>query len=199
MKEVLPGVHHWTALHPKIKIAVSSYYLADERVLIDPLWPDAGFEPSGAGPTDILLTNRHHYRDSRGFVERYGCTVWCAESGMHEFTHGERVRPLGPGDRLPAGITAHAIGAICPDETAFSIARGAGLLALGDGVVRRDDGPLGFVPDAYMGDDPESVKDGLRRAFAALGGLRFDHLLLAHGWPWIGGGKAALLGFSRAG
>ena len=37
MNEILPGIYHWTAAHPKIKVEVSSYYLADECVLIDPL------------------------------------------------------------------------------------------------------------------------------------------------------------------
>ncbi len=30
MNEIIPGIYHWTAAHPKIKIEVSSYYLADE-------------------------------------------------------------------------------------------------------------------------------------------------------------------------
>ncbi len=26
MNEILPGIYHWTAAHPKIKVEVSSYY-----------------------------------------------------------------------------------------------------------------------------------------------------------------------------
>ena len=75
--------------------------------------------------------------------------------------------------------------------------RGDGLLALGDGIVRRDDGPLGFVPDEYLGDDAPGVRAALRHAYSRLVPLRFDHLLLAHGWPWIGGGKPAIEEFCR--
>ena len=40
MREILPQTFHWTRSHPKIKIEVSSYYLADEGILIDPLVPE---------------------------------------------------------------------------------------------------------------------------------------------------------------
>ena len=46
-----------------------------------------------------------------------------------------------------------------------------------------------------MGDDPEGVKRGLLRAFRGLLERDFDNLLLAHGEPWLGGGKAALREF----
>jgi hypothetical protein len=90
------------------------------------------------------------------------------------------------------------VGALCPDETALLIPEAEGLLALADGVVRREDGPLGFVPDEYMGDDPEGVKAGLKQSYQRLLQRDFDHLLLAHGWPWIGGGKQALREFIEA-
>ena len=74
MNEIAPGIWHWTAPHPAIRIRVSSYYLIAERVLIDPIAPEDGldwFDEHGA-PTDVLLTNRHHYRSSAQFVERFG-------------------------------------------------------------------------------------------------------------------------------
>jgi hypothetical protein len=55
---------------------------------------------------------------------------------------------------------------------------------------------LSFVPSAYMGADPSAVKAGLRQAYARLTEDRaIEHLLLAHGQPWIGGGAAALRDF----
>ena len=67
--------------------------------------------------------------------------------------------------------------------------------ALADGIVRHEDGPLGFVPDEYMGGDLEAVKGALRDVYRRLLERDFDHLLLAHGFPWIGGGKQALREF----
>jgi hypothetical protein len=195
MKEIVPGVLHWTRAHPKIKFEVSSYYLVAERVLIDPLVPEQGTDAFPTRPETILLTNRHHYRDSGELREKFDCSIHCVECGLHEFGQGEPVQAFRFGDTLAGGIRAIEIGAICPDETALWIPKTEGLVALADGVVRHEDGPLGFVPEQFMGDEPESIKAGLRQAYRRLLEHDFDHLLLAHGWPWIGGGKAALREF----
>ncbi|MGH9867122.1 MAG: hypothetical protein ACREAA_03020 [Candidatus Polarisedimenticolia bacterium] len=197
MKEILPGVHHWVTKHPKIHIQVSSYHLEPERILIDPLIPPEGLDWFTHGVRHILLTNRHHYRHSAEFERRFGCTVWCSEHGLHEFTSGQRVKPFRNGDLLPGGIEAVEIGALCPDEMALLIPMGHGMAALADGAVRDDDGPLGFVPDEFMGDDPEEVKKGLRRAYSRLLKRPFDTLLLAHGDPVVGTGPAALRALAR--
>jgi hypothetical protein len=197
--EVLPDVFHWSAIHPRIHIEVSSYWLADSGTLIDPLVPpDVGlqwFERSPMPPAAILLSNRHHYRDSARLVEAFGCTVHCNRAGLHEFTHGEVVSAFDPGDTLPGGVIACEVGGLCPDETALYLpARRA--VAFADGVVRGgahgQDGPLGFVPGTLM-DDPPATREHLLEAFARLlRELAFDHLLLAHGGPVIGNGRAQL-------
>ncbi len=197
MKEVLPGVFHWTREHPKISVEVSSYGLADERVLIDPLIPEAGLDAIPVEPKHILLTNRHHYRHSGVLAEHFGCKIWCVEQGLHEFKQGEQVEAFKFGETLPCGIEIVEVGSICADESALYIARNGGILALADGLVRMA-GPLSFVPDEYMGDDPDSVKRELRASLAKLLDREFDHLLLAHGPPWIGGAKQALREFVDA-
>lgn len=191
------GIWHWSATHPRIKILVHSYYLPAEGVVIDPLVPDEGLEwfDEHGPPADVLLTNRHHYRSSAAFCERYGVRVHCARVGMHEFEGGERVEPFDFGDELPGGIVAHEVGAICPDETALYIpAREA--LALADGAVRWEPGgPLTFVPDGFM-DEPERTKEALRESYRRLAELDFRHLLLAHGEPFVDDGREALAAFA---
>jgi glyoxylase-like metal-dependent hydrolase (beta-lactamase superfamily II) len=91
------------------------------------------------------------------------------------------------------GITALEVGAICPDETALHIELGDGFLAIADGVVNYDE--LRFVPDNLIGDDPESVREGLRESYRRLLDLEFDGLLFAHGDPVVEGGKQALRKF----
>jgi hypothetical protein len=195
--EIAPGIWHWTAIHPKIKIEVSSYYLPAERVLIDPIAPDEGLDwfAEHGPPADVLLTNRHHYRASARFAERFGVTVHCVREGMHEFSGGELVEPFDVGDELPGGIIAHAVGAICPDETALHIpTRNA--LALADGAVRWESGgPLVFVAD-YLMDEPARTKEGLRESYRRLAALDFQHLLLAHGEPFVGIGRETLAAFA---
>lgn len=196
MQEILPGVQHWSVYHDKIKIEVSSYYLEESKVLIDPHLPPGGAVEIRQGVDHILLTNRHHYRGSGPLVEQFGCTVWCVESGLHEFSKGEVVKSFKIGETLPGGVQAVEIGAICPDETALVIPLPGGVVALADGVIRQGDGPLEFVPDEYMGEDPEGVKAGLRKSYGRLlDRHHFDHMLLAHGQPWIGGASQALREF----
>lgn len=195
MNEIAPAVWHWTAHHPGIGVDVHSYFLAPEGVLIDPMRPGAGFErlEEIAPPREVLLTNRHHYRASAALRARYGVPVRCHEAGMHEFTAGEEVEPFQFGDRFFGGVEALEVGALCPEETALYASRGGGILALGDSVVRWDPkGPLGFVPDRHLGDDPEAVRRGLRASLARLLDRGFEILLLAHGEPIVGGARKEL-------
>ena len=194
MKEVAPGIHHWTARHPRIRMDVSSYWLPDPRVLIDPLAvPD-----EVDGVEEIVLTNRHHRRGSFEARERFGTgPVRVPRAGLHEFASDDPVEPYDFGEQLAGGeIEAHEVGVICPDEAALHIP-GASALAVADGVIHYG-GVLRFVPDELM-DEPAETKAGLKRAYARLAEeLEFDHLLLAHGDPVIGGARERLREFAAA-
>jgi hypothetical protein len=186
VEEIAPGLWYWTARRETIGKDVSSYYLASERVWIDPMLPPERadwFQPEHA-----LLTCRHHSRDAW----KVECEVWVVEQGAHELEGRGEFRTFAWGDELPGGILACEVDALSPDETALHIpAHGA--LAIGDGVVRWEgvDG-LTFVPDFLM-DDPEKTREGLRAAYRRLlGELEFDNLLLAHGAPVLGTAKAEL-------
>ena len=196
-QEILPGVWHWRAHHGRIQPDVSSWYLSKPRVAIDPKLPEEGIDwlAERGGVADVLLSCRHHYRDAGQLVDAFGCTVRGPRSGLHEFTHGEPVQGYDPGDELPGGVVAREIDAISPDETALHMPAHRAVL-IADGVVRWEPGgPLAFVPDFLMGDDPEGVKAGLTAAFERLLELDFDHLLLAHGEPVVGDGKEQLRAF----
>ncbi len=208
-REILPGLWHWTASHPKIGIDVSSYWVAHARVLLDPLIP------FGAGlawlrehgpPEHVILTNRHHWRHCTEIGAEFGCPVWCNETGLHELegVEGrERVRSFRAGELLPAGIESHEVGFLCPDETALRLVLEGGepCLAVADGVVRnggKGDGPLMFVPDFLIADEADEVarvKRDVRGAYQRLLDLEWDALLLAHGQPLARGGKEALARF----
>jgi hypothetical protein len=197
MDEIAPGLWHWTARHPHIGMDVHSYYLAAERVLIDPMMPPAGpewFREQDAEPRHIMLTNRHHDRDSWRLRDEFGSEVHCVANGVYELEGRGPVSAFEFGDELPGGIVAHQVGAICPDETALHIPAHQAL-ACADGVVRWPgaDG-LTFVPDSLM-DEPEQTKGALRDAYRGLLELDFDRLLLAHGAPVTRGGRGALRAF----
>jgi hypothetical protein len=193
--EILPGVVHWTALHPNIKIEVSSYFVKGSATLVDPLLPEDG--ELDLQPERIVLTTRHHLRSS----EELDCPILCHESGLHEFEGGPDVQGFAWGDQLAPDVTALQVDAISPDDTALLIGAGDGALAIGDAIMRYG-GTMAFVPDRYMvdeGDDPEPVKRAIREAFAKLLDQSFDSLLFAHGDPLVGGGKEALRRFVEHG
>jgi hypothetical protein len=199
VEEVAPGIWHWTARHPRIGIDVSSYYLPAQRLLIDPLVPNdvvGRLEQLGA-PREILLTNRHHWRDCGKLIERFDCEVRASRPGMHEFSDDQPVEPFDFGDELAGGaVVAYEVGAICPDESALHIPA-VSALAVADGVIHY--GALRFVPDDLM-DEPERTKAGLRTAYGRLAGeLDFDHLLTAHGGPVVGAARDRLREFAEQG
>ena len=192
--EVLPGVLHWTARHPSAGLESGSHYLVEEGILIDPIAPPEGLEWfDGKEIGEILLTNRHHTRSAFDLQDRFGVTIRAPQTGMHELP-ADRVQPYAFGDELSAGIRAHAISETWPDETALEIPRHRAV-AIADGVINYDG--LGFFADFLLGDDPEAEKQRLREGFARLAAeVEFDHLLLAHGAPILGDGRAALSRFA---
>jgi hypothetical protein len=205
LQQILAGIWHWTAPNPSIGgVRVSSYWLDGPGVLIDPLTPDAVLEwlsKRPTPPTAIVLANRHHYRNCAAINERFGCQVHVPAAGMHAFTHGEPVVPYEPGDELPGGLVAIEVGVLSPDDGGLYL-ESAQALWLADTIVRSPTDPnsrIGWVPDSLM-DDPAQTKRGLLEAFTrVLADYEFEHLLLAHGLPLVGTGRAELEQLVREG
>ena len=192
MEQIAPGVYHWKATHPNLGVDVSAYWLPVLDLLLDPIAVPDEVE----GVELIVLSCRHHARDSLEAAERFGATVMAPRTGMHEFGDGAPVQPYDFGQPIAGrALTAHKVGALSPDETALHIPA-VNALAIADGAIRYGE-ELHFVPDQYM-DDPEETKAGLKRGFARLADeLDFDVLLLAHGDPIPSGGREALRRFTQ--
>ena len=170
--------------------------LAQPRVLIDPTIPAEGFAwlRDHGPPEHVLLSNRHHDRQSWELRDAFGCTIHCVSNGLYELEGRGPAEGFEFGDELPGGVIALEVDAICPDETALYIPSHRAL-ACADGVVRSArSGPLAFVSDSLM-DDPEQTKEKLRDAYRRLLDRDFDLLLLAHGEPILDGGKGQLEAF----
>jgi hypothetical protein len=205
MDQPLPGVWHWTAVHPTLGIPVHSHYMPAAATVFDPLVPDEGlefFEEHGR-PGRVVLSNRHHLRQAARFADAFGAEILCHRDGLHEFGGGPRVRGFRPGDLLAPGVEARELGIICPDDAALHLAAGPGALLFADAVIRAgrdEDGALTFVPERYIGDDPDTIRRGVRLACARLcKDGDFDALLFAHGQPLPSGGLAALRRFAMSG
>jgi hypothetical protein len=195
--QALPdGLRHWTARHPNIGMAVSSYALVQSGVLLNPLLPQDDAALAGVEPSAIVLTNRHHLR-SAGDIGGGRLPVHVPLAGMSDLEDVDLdLHPYTDGDELPGGLRAVEIGVLSPDEFAVHHP-GLRVLAVADGVMRDGDGPLATFPDDLLGDDPDGVRRGLGQAFArACDELEFDHLLLAHGEPVVGTGREELRRFA---
>jgi len=193
VEQIAQGIQHWKAVHPNIGIDVSSYWLPDLRLLLDPIAVPEEVEDVEC----ILLTCRHHVRDSVEAAERFGATIQAPRTGMHDFPEDTQIQPYNFGDSLVGGaVRTHEVGGLSPDETALHIPS-VNALSIADGATRYGDG-LAFVPDQYM-DDPDQDKANLKRGFAELADqLDFEVLLLAHGEPYPSGGREALRRFAES-
>ena len=202
MQEIRPGIWHWTAFRETIGQEVHSHWIEPAGIVLDPMVPpDVGldwWDGRDVQPQQIVLTIGLHWRESDEFRARFGnIPVRCAPAALDRFEGTDRqAQKFEFGDEIAPGVTALEVGGIAPDETALHIEHGGGAIAIADGVIRTAaGGPLDFVPDFLMGDDPDAVKAALIDSFRELLTRDFDTLLMAHGEPIVGGARSALREF----
>ena len=191
MDEVIPGILHWQARHPRIGIDVDSHLLTGSGTALDPLLPEGeGPDWIGHDVERAVLTVRHHIRSAPDL----GVPVLAHRSGLHEFEGKDLdVQGYDAGDEIAPGVRVLPFGRICPDDAVLHIDIGPGVLAFGDGIINY--GGLMHPPDEYIGDDPEAIKADIVEGLVPLLDEDFDVLLFAHGTPIAHGGKKMLREF----
>jgi hypothetical protein len=195
MRELVPGLFHWTTVHPNLGQEVSSHYLRESAAVLDPMVPPEGLDAvRDLGPVEhVVLSCRHHDRDHADFVDAFGAAFYVNENGVHEY-EGEPLQPFAIGDEPVAGIRAIANGPIAPDDTVLLLDVEGGALLFADSLLSHG-GELSFMPDSLLGDDPEQVRSDITAALHQLLDQRFEHLLFAHGDPIVGRGHEVLDSF----
>jgi hypothetical protein len=197
IEEILPSLFHWSAFRESIGHTVHSSFEAGSGTLIDPMRPEEGLEAIAAlaTPQRIVLSNRHHFRHSAPFVERFECPVLCHLSGLNHFDEDRRVQGFLFDEQLADGVRALELGSICAEETTLLLEANGGALSFGDGLTRDDEGALAFMPDSLLGDDPQGVRAGLMRNLRRMLEEDFDSLLFAHSEPILTEGHDRLTNF----
>ena len=198
MREILPGIRHWTTFYDAIHHDVSSYYVEPGGVLIDPMVPEEGLDAladGGSRPQQIVLTSGNHTRHADRLAEAFAIPIRVSPEGAERIGGALDVELYHAGDDIAPGVRALHVGVLSPDEYALHLTATAGAVALADGAQHYGHG-LAFFPDELLGDNPEAVKEGLRQAFRELLELDFEHLLFAHGDPLLRDGKQALRDFA---
>ena len=194
MKEIFPGVHHWTAVRDTIGVRVSSYWVQPAGIVIDPLVPDEGLDAFD-GLQQVVLTTGLHSRHAQRFADAFSIPIRAPREAADRIGDRLAFDPYGDGERIADAVEAVHIGALCPDEYALHIAVGDGAVALADAVDHGSE-ELRFFSDDLLGDDPETVKDGLRAGLRRLLERDFRHVLFAHGDPIVGDGRERLERFA---
>jgi hypothetical protein len=191
VKELTPGIRHWSGPHPNLGREVSSYWLPDLGVLLDPLAVPDEVEAID----EIILSNRHHKRSAFEVRERFGAVLRVPRTGLHDFSPDDPVEPYDYGEPLAGGaIMAHLVTELWPDDGVLHVPS-LEAIEIADTVLH-DGGELELVPDNLMGDDPEADREGILSGLDRLSAeLDFKHLLFAHGTPIVGDGHERLRAF----
>jgi hypothetical protein len=197
IEEILPGVIQWSTFHEGIGQIVHSSFELSSGTLIDPMEPQEGLDAIAAlaTPQRIALTNRHHYRHSKSYAERFGCPVLCHKSALGDFGQDRPVNGFLFDEQLADGVRALELGSICAEETTLLLDAHDGALSFGDGLTREQDGSLKFMPDALLGENPQRVRTGLLKNLRRMLDEDFDALLFAHSDPVLSGGRELLSDF----
>ncbi len=205
--ELAPGLWSWSRRHPEwhpgdfgaevvafLAEAPADVLLIDPLLVgdDDPVWDlIAGTE----GPIRILITITYHVRSAEAVRDRFGgereVTIHGHPAVAKRLASSAGFEPFRPGDELPAGVSAHAIGKPRRYETPLLLPSHDALV-FADAVVGAPEGPR-----IWSG---EKVDDRVRRFYAEkftptllpLLELDFDRLLFTHGPSIVGGGKAGL-------
>lgn len=201
MQRIAEGLWRWSAYYDEWRDDVGCVYYeaSDAIVLVDPLVPAAGAESfwqaldrdvarAGAA-VHVLVTVFWHVRSAAAVVERYGGRLHAASRARAAIERRAELAAevFRPGDPLPGGVEAWPSGRAT--EVVFWIPAHSALVP-GDVLLGAEDGGVRLCPESWL---PSGVgHDRLRAALRPLLELPVEHVLVSHGEPVLGGGRAAL-------
>jgi hypothetical protein len=208
-KKLAKDLWRWTARHPEwhpgeFGKEVASFALrsGDDTVLIDPLLPPDPapvlqlVEDNLRDRLSILVTIPYHVRSSETIWQRFRKQAKTAIHGhpacAKRLDRTSGFKQLDPeSSRLPAGITAHAIGKPRRHETPLHVPSHKALV-FGDAVAEVD-GKLVVWATGHVDAKRERFhRERFNPTLEPLLELDFDRVLVTHGQPILKGGRAAL-------
>lgn len=191
--EIVPGLLRWTAPHPQWNpqaapgssgdwdqnVGSVLYEMTDAVALIDPLLPSEDRTEFlqwldrriATRPVSVHTTIRWHRRDREELAERYASTTSRAWNAVPP---GVKPRPLrGAGETM---FWLPAVAALVP----------------GDRLIGAQDGRLQLCPQSWL-EDVHVNRPGLGELLRPLVELPIERVLVSHGEPVLGNGRAALV------
>jgi hypothetical protein len=202
MREVAPGLLHWTARHPEwhpgeFGAEVGSYAALtdDELLLVDPLAAPDELDGLLRERVSILITIGYHVRSAEELWKRWRRRVQVTIHGPPNA--GKRLpakafSELRPGDEGPAGVRAFAIGRPVRGERPLWIPSHEAL-AFGDAIVTNTDGELCmWIQDPLNDERAAFYRDRFAPTLQPLLELPLKRVLVTHGPPVLKNAAAAL-------
>ena len=210
MEELVPGLWRWAGPHPEWRRShawtheVACFALELDRgvALVDPLAPEDGADAERfwaeldglvgrAGP-DVLVfvTIPYHVRSAEAVHARYGAAILGHAALARRLSEGIPLQPIQPGDELPGGVRAFAIGSPRRQEQPLYFPS-HDALAFGDAVVGVD-GSLRVWQDVDGRRQLTWYRTRLVPTLEPLLSLEPERVLVTHGPPVLHGGAAAL-------
>jgi hypothetical protein len=207
LERLTQDIHRWTARHPEWhpryewaqKVASFAVAEGDTLVLVDPLvpeplWGELDRLAARAQRIAVLITIHYHVRSATEVHHRYGDRM---EVSVHAHPRvrellgpGVPMEDIVPGEPLPAGAQAFAIGSPRRSETPILLP-GASALCFGDAVVGVD-GELRVWQLSGMSARSDWYEGRFLPTLLPLLDLDFENVLVTHGPPVIGGGRETL-------
>jgi glyoxylase-like metal-dependent hydrolase (beta-lactamase superfamily II) len=202
MREVAPGLLHWTARHPEwhpgeFGAEVGSYAALtdDELLLVDPLAAPDELDGLLRERVSILITIGYHVRSAEELWKRWRRQVQVTIYGPPNA--GKRLpakafTELQPGDEGPAGVRAFAIGRPVRGERPLWIPSHHAL-AFGDAIVTNTDGELRmWIQDPLNDERAAFYRERFAPTLQPLFELPLKRVLVTHGPPVLKNAAAAL-------
>jgi hypothetical protein len=164
--------------------------LADDRLLlIDPIAPP---DPLPAeGDVAILITIPYHVRDAEQLADRYDAPIYGHPACRKRLRRARRFKEIAPGDELPGGATAHAIGKPRRYETPIHLPSQRALV-FGDAVVEAGGRLRVWTHDPVDDKVARFYRERFNPTLRPLLDLDVEAVLVTHGEPILKDGRAEL-------
>jgi hypothetical protein len=207
-KRLAAGLWRWTARHPEwhpgefgSEVASFAALAGDDLLLIDPLLPPDPqpvlelIDKHVGTRLPILISVPYHVRSSEELWRRYrgrsDCTIWGHAACKKRLRDRTGFREIELGVPLPSGVSAHAIGRPRRHETPFYIPSRRALV-FGDAVAEVDGKLRVWATDKVDDRRARWYHERFNPTLEPLLELDFERVLVTHGQPVLGDGRAAL-------
>jgi hypothetical protein len=208
------GLWRWTARHPEwhpgafgAEVASFAAQAREDTLLIDPLLPSEPepvldlIERILGARLSILITIPYHVRSSEHVRKRFRAdaetTIWGHPAAAKRLARKAGFRAIAPGEALPGGVSAYAVGRPRRYETPLLVPSHRAVV-FGDAVAEVD-GRLRVWSGERVDERVERFyRERFNPTLEPLLELDFERVLPTHGQPVMEDGKRALRAALRA-